>query len=62
MYSHEIEDILNRRNHVIDSETYLYICNTSPQINHVQYFPSSDYFHIDTNDNYHFDFKVYRKD
>lgn len=61
MYSHEIEDELKNNNYCIDSNKYLYICNTSPQIHHIQYFPDGDYFHMDTKDNYHFEFKVYLK-
>lgn len=60
MYSHEIENELKNRNYNIDSETYLYICKTSPQITHIQYTPFDNNFHIDTSDNYHFVFTVYK--
>lgn len=58
MYSYEINKTLESQNYNIDSETYMDICNTSPQISRVKYEPFEDNFNIWTNDNYHWAFKV----
>jgi hypothetical protein len=44
MYSHEIQRILEENNYNIDSETYIDICQSSPQICHVKYDPFQDNF------------------
>ena len=62
MYSHEIEQLLKIRNYLIDSEEYLNILRTSPQINYVEYKPFEDNFEMRTDDRYYFKYKVYRKD
>lgn len=61
MYSYEIKNALSENGYCIDSKSYDFICRTSPQINHIKYEPYSDYFFIDTNDDFHFQFKVYYK-
>ncbi len=58
MYSYEINETLESQNYNIDSEAYMNICNTSPQISRVKYEPFEDNFNIWTNDNYHWTFKV----
>ncbi len=58
MYSYEINQTIVSQNYNIDSETYMDICNTSPQISRVKYEPFEDNFNIWTNDNYHWTFKV----
>ena len=58
MYSYEINQTIVSQNYNIDSETYMDICNTSPQISRVKYEPFEDNFNIWTNDNYHCNFKV----
>lgn len=62
MYSNEIENILKSYNYNIDSNTYIHICSTSPQIVRVKYNPYSQYFEIWTNNNYYWKFNVYRKE
>lgn len=61
MYSSEIENILKQNNYNIDSETYIHICNSSPQITNVRYDSFNDNFTINTSDNYFFKFNVYPK-
>ena len=58
MYSYEINQTIESQYYNIDSETYMDICNTSPQISRVKYEPFEDNFNIWTNDNYHWTFKV----
>ena len=58
MYSYQINQTIVSQNYNIDSETYMDICNTSPQISRVKYEPFEDNFNIWTNDNYHWTFKV----
>ena len=58
MYSYEINQTIVSQNYNIDSETYMDVCNTSPQISRVKYEPFEDNFNIWTNDNYHWTFKV----
>lgn len=61
MFSWEINRIMESNNYNIDSETYLHIINTSPQIRYVGYKPFGNYFEItDDQDNY-WKFTVYRK-
>ena len=62
MYSCEIEEALRKHNYNIDSDTYIIICSTSPQIVRVKYDPYGQYFEIWTNDNYYWKFNVYRKE
>lgn len=61
MYSHEIEQLLKIRNYLINSEEYLNVMKTSPQINEVKYSPYSDDFETWTSDNYYWKYKVYIK-
>ncbi len=58
MYSYEIDQILKSQNYIISPETYIDICNTSPQIIKKNYEPYDEYFNIWTNDNYYWKFKV----
>lgn len=60
IYSYEISQLLAENNYNIDSETYLRICSTSPQIRYVGY--KGDYFEIVDDANNCWKFKVYRKD
>lgn len=59
MYSFEIENLLKERNYVVDSETYMHICKTSPQIVRIVFNKDNSNFYIHTNDNYNFELKVY---
>ena len=61
MYSYEIEQLLKLRNYIISNEEYFKICETSPQINRIEYKPFEQQFYINTDDNYCFEFKVYQK-
>lgn len=62
MYSYEINKTLESQNYNIDSETYMDICNTSPQISRVKYDPYDNKFEIWTNDNSYWKINVYKKD
>ncbi len=61
MYSYQIEQILESNNYNIDSETYINICSTSPQITRTKYNPSGNYFEIWASNGY-WKFTVYRKE
>lgn len=61
MYSHEIQQLLELKNYLINHIEYLNILNTSPQVNHVKYNPYSDEYEMWTTDNYYFKYKVYLK-
>lgn len=58
MYSYEIEQLLQSQNYNITPETYIDICNTSPQIVRKKYEPYEEIFKIWTGDNYYWEFKV----
>lgn len=60
MYSKEIQQILDSNNYNINSETYINICSTSPQIVRTKYNPYGNYFEMWGNDEY-WKFTVYRK-
>lgn len=60
MYSFEIDELFKNENYNIDSQTYLYIINSSPQINHIVYKPFGDYYEMQSNDGYEWKFKVYK--
>lgn len=62
MYSCEIGNVLKLNNYNIDSDTYINICSTSPQITHVKYNLYDQYFEMWTNDGYYWKFNVYRKE
>lgn len=61
MYSHEIQQLLELKNYLINHIEYLNILNTSPQINHVEYNKQQDEYEMWTTDNYYFKYKVYLK-
>lgn len=58
MYSYEIDQALKSQNYNIAPETYIHICKTSPQISRTKYEPSGENFHIWTDDNWYWCFKV----
>lgn len=62
MYSWEIQKLMEARNWLLSNEEYFKLFETSPQINHIQYYPDGDYFNIKTDDRYDFKFKVYKKE
>ncbi len=61
MYSYEIDQIIKSQNYNIDSELYIDICNTSPQISRVKYDQYDNKYEIWTSDNYSWKIDVYRK-
>lgn len=61
MFSWEIDNLLKQNNYNINSETYIHICNTSPQITEVKYDGYNNSFEIKTDDSYCWKFKVYKK-
>lgn len=58
MYSWEISELLQSHDNNIDSQTYIDICNTSPQITRIKYDSYTDKFEMWDNDNY-WNFHVY---
>lgn len=60
MYSHEIKQLLELKNYLLDRKEANKILNVkdSPQINHVKYNTYDDNFEMWTTDNYYFKFKV----
>ena len=63
MYSHEIKQLLEFKNYLLDRKEANRILNVkdSPQINHVKYNQDSNDFEMWTSDNYYFKFKIKRK-
>ena len=62
MYSYEISDILKNNNYIIDSETYINIIQTSPQINHIKYLPCSGSFEMWSDVGEYWNYKVFKKE
>lgn len=60
MYSNEIDTLLKKRNFIIDSKTYLYICMTSNQLHNIKYSPYGNYFEVWSEDNFYWKFTVYK--
>ncbi len=60
MYSNEIQQTLESNSYNINSETYLNICSTSPQIKEIKYNSYENCFEIWANDGY-WKFTVYQK-
>lgn len=60
MYSWEIEQLLKMKNYLLSNKEYFEMFQTSPQIRGIEYKPFDDTFHMWTNDNYDFNFKVYK--
>lgn len=61
MYSYEIERLLLIKQNVITISEYFEIISTSPQITHIKYTAWDDTTEINTEDKYHFKFKVKAK-
>lgn len=61
MFSWEINQLLESQSYNLDSETYMNICRTSPQILRVKYDPYSNSFEIWANDDNYWKFSVHRK-
>lgn len=60
MYSHEIKQLLELKNYLLDRQETNKVLNVkdSPQINHIKY--ENDEFEMWTSDNYYFKFKIKR--
>lgn len=60
MYSSEIEQFLKERNYIVTPEecNLLMDVNTNTQITNMKYFCADNEYHIYTDDNYIFKFKV----
>ena len=58
MYSHEIEEKLSQQNYILSVKDYFNICDSSPQISQVKYYPFENFFEIQTKDNYCWKFQV----
>lgn len=61
MYSHEIQQIMESSGYALDAKTCEKICFTSPQIRDIKYEPYDEAFHIWTDDNYYWKFKIERE-
>lgn len=61
MYSWEISELLKSHDNNINSQTYIDICNTSPQITRVKYDSCTDKFEMWDKENY-WNFHVYIAD
>ena len=62
MYSWEINQIMESTNFNLDSETYLHILSSSPQIRSVSYKPYGNYFEIVDDEHNCWKFNVYKKE
>lgn len=60
MYDWELKNYLEQKGYKINSEEYLHICNTCPQLRHIKYNAFNDYFEAWSDDNNYFRFQVYR--
>lgn len=60
MYSWQITEIMKSTNYNLDSETYLHILMSSPQIRYVGY--KGDHFEIVDDSHNYWKFNVYRKE
>ena len=56
MYSHEIQQLLELKNYVLELKEYIEVIRTSPQIDHIKY--EDNQFLFDTTDNFHLKFKI----
>lgn len=56
MYSHEIQQLLELKNYVLELKEYIEVIRTSPQIDHIKY--EDNQFIFDTTDNFHLKFKI----
>lgn len=50
---------MRENNFDLDSGTYIHICETSPQINRIQYNKDNNIFGMETNDNAKWEFHVH---
>lgn len=62
MYDYEITNFLQSRNYEIDSESYLRICFSSPQLDHIKFDPYDCSYEVWSKDGAYWKFKVYKKE
>lgn len=58
MYSYEIEQLLKKKEFLLEVKEYMNILETSPQIYHHTYDKEKNLFQLKTDDRYDFKFKV----
>lgn len=58
MYSHEIQNQLEKHSYSISSNEYIDICTNSPQIELIKYNPYSNRYTLSTDDGYAWEFEV----
>lgn len=58
MYSHEIQEVMERYNYHLPAVEYLNIELTSPQISRVKYEPYGNFFEIWTKDGFYWKFDI----
>ena len=56
MYSHEIQQLLEIKNNLLELKEYIEVIRTSPQIDHIKY--EDELFKLYTNDGYQFKLKI----
>ena len=56
MYSHEIQQLLELKNYVLELKEYIEVIRTSPQIDHIKY--EDNHFFFFFTDNFHLKFKI----
>ena len=61
MYSYEIDSIMKQNDYIIYADTYIDICDSSPQIIRTHYEAFGDYFEIYTEDSYYWKFRVVKE-
>lgn len=61
MYDYELQHYLEERNYNLSNKEYLYVCQTCPQINHVEYDAWSNRFNIWSDGGGHWCFQVYKE-
>ena len=58
MYSYEIQQLMELKNYLLRVEEYLYVLETSPQIERCTYNAYNDNYYMKTTDDYQWNFRV----
>lgn len=61
MYSYEITQLMESSGYNIDSETYINMIKSSPQINHIAYKQFDNCFNMWDDNGEYWNYKVYKK-
>ena len=61
MYDWELTQYISERRGQLSNNEYMYICNTSPQIDHIKYDAWSDKFEMWSKNGCYWSFKVYKE-